>query len=475
MEFDLIVIGSGPGGQKAALQAAKAGKKVALIEKNPDLGGNCVHSGTLPSKSFRESIYRWSMRASGTLGKEVNFQAEDAESDDSSVRFPDMQRLLRRTNRVIAVESEISQTQLKRNGVKLIVGHARFISANEIEVENGANKRRVKSNRVIIAVGSRPRNVDHLPIDGKYIFDSDNLLCLDRVPKSLAVLGGGVIACEYASMFMMACSKVFLIDRHDEILPFVDKKTADHLLERFEYYGMEMLYQAEAKSALIDQNSKTVHLELSDGSSLEVEAVLVSFGRVGNTNDLGLDKIGITPKNGLIEVDKQFQTQVKGVYAVGDVIGFPALASTSMEQGRIACCNALELTSNTSTEMNPLYPYGIYTIPEVSMVGKTEQELVKAKVDFITGEGHYREVARGQIIGDRWGLLRLHVDRSTRKLLGVHIAGDNAADLIHIGQAVMMFDGTVDYFIRTVFNYPTLAEAYKVAAYNAINQLGSKK
>jgi NAD(P) transhydrogenase len=468
MVFDLIVIGSGPAGQKAALQAAKLGKKVAIIEEAHAVGGGCVHTGTLPSKSFRESVYRWSLGSRGTLGQEK----ENAITAKKNV-LPDMQRLLRRKHRVVSAESQIIFDQLKRNNVTVYQGRASFLSANDVEVKNKKSTTKLTGSSIIIAVGARP--VSTMPVNNKTVFDSNSVLNLKNLPKTLVVLGGGIIGCEYASMFATAGTRVYLVDRRHEILAAVDREIVNRLTEMFLAQGMEIVLEAETEKIETKKikGGKGVRVFLSNGRRIDADAVLVAQGRQGNIDHLCLEKAGVkTGDRGLIPVDEHYCTNIPHIYAVGDVIGPPALASTSMEQGRLACRHAFQVDKGTMSEH---FPYGIYTIPEISMVGKTEEQLLEDNSDFVVGRSRYRELARGQIVGDRWGVLKLLVDKKTFKLLGVHILGDSAADLIHIGQAVMDLGGDVYYFIRTVFNYPTLAEAYKTAAFHAVNQIKQTK
>jgi NAD(P) transhydrogenase len=468
--FDLVVIGSGPGGQRAAMQGAKAGKHVAVVEDYPLVGGGCVHFGTLPSKSFRESVYRWSLGSQGTLGQE-----REHATVVKSQELPDMSRLLRRKDRVVSGEVQVIHDQLKRNGITLFQGRGRLTTPNTIEISStkkGASadqKETITADYVVLAVGARPVAPAHLGLDGKVVLDSNTILNLKKLPKTMMVLGAGIIGCEYASMFSMAGCKVYLVDRRHEILASVDREVVNHLVERFVAGGVEVLLEAEAQKIEKNEKGEGCKVHLSTGKKLNVDVVLVAQGRFGNTDGLGLEEVGIDrDERGLIKVDQHFRTTVPNIYAVGDVVGSPALASTSMEQGRLASCHAFAIEDSG---MPQFYPYGIYTIPEISMIGPTEEELVHRKVEFVVGRARYRELARGQIVGDSWGLLKLLVDKKTLKLLGIHIVGDNAADLIHIGQAVMAFGGDANYFIRNVFNYPTLAEAYKTAAFHAVNQI----
>lgn len=471
--FDLVVIGSGPAGQRAAIQGAKAGKRVAIIEEYDRRGGACVHWGTLPSKSFRESVYRYSLSSRGSLGQEKEHHVAIRKKRDE---LPDFRRLVRRAERVVDGEAAVIDHQLARNGVKLINGKAKLVGTHEIEVEGERGKELLKTSVIIIATGARPVAPSHISVDGKQVHDSNTILNLKEMPRSLAVLGAGIIGCEYASMFSMAGTKVHLIDRRQEILASVDREIVKQLVGRFETDGLEIFLGCEATK--LERDSKKgglLQLHLNNGKVIGVEQVLVAQGRFGNTQGLGCEAVGIeVDERGLIRVDSHFRTKVPHIYAVGDVIGPPALASTAFEQGRIATCHAFQLADGAGYAdftMPRLFPYGIYTIPEISMLGATEEELKEDKIDYVVGRARYAELARGQIVGDAWGLLKLLVDRKSLKLLGVHIIGDSAADLIHIGQAVMFLGADVNYFIHTVFNYPTLAEAYKTAAFHAVNQI----
>jgi NAD(P) transhydrogenase len=470
--YDLIVVGSGPAGQRAAMQATKAGKKVAIIEELPALGGGCVHFGTLPSKSFRESVYRWSLGSRGTLGNESEHSQHVSRK---MTDLPDMQRLLRRRNRVVSEEAKIVYDQLKRNHVAVFHGHARFVSATEVEIDSPSSKKgkqKLSAPVIIVGVGARPVAPEHLVVDGERIHDSNTILNQKELPKNLVVLGAGIIGAEYASMFSMAGTKVHLVDRRHEILASVDREIVNHLVERFVAQGVEIILKAEASDIQYNADRSGLTVRLTSGQVLETDVVLVALGRLGNTEDMGLDAVGVErDERGLIKVDAHYRTSIRGIYAVGDVVGQPALASTSMEQGRIASSNAFGLEPCV---MPRFFPYGIYTIPEISMIGDTEESLITLKKPYVVGRASYRELARGQIVGDRWGLLKLLIDPSTRKILGIHIVGDNAAELIHIGQAVMTLGGGLSYFVENVFNYPTLAEAYKTAALHAENQLRQK-
>lgn len=473
MLFDLIVIGSGPAGQRAALQGAKAGKTVAIVEDRI-IGGGCVHNGTLPSKSFRESVYRWSLGSRGTLGQESENPV--AVSKKKQLELPDMGKLLRRRNRVVDEESRVVYDQLKRNGVTVFQGRAKLLSQNDVEVDSKKGKEKLTASVIIVAVGARPVAPAHLPVDGETVLDSNTILDLKELPKDLVVLGAGIIGCEYASMFSMAGTRVYLVDRRNEILANVDREIVNHLVERFVAQGVEILLESEAvrieKKEKAGKKNGGVRVHLSNNRVIDADVVLIALGRAGNTENMGLAEAGVElDERGLVKVDGTYRSTVPNIYAVGDVKGQPALASTSMEEGRIACCHAFQIEH---IQMPTVFPYGIYTIPEISMLGATEEELIAKKADFVVGRARYGELARGQIVGDRWGLLKLLVDRKTQHILGAHIVGDNAAELIHIAQAVMAFNGDVNYFIRNVFNYPTLAEAYKTAAFHAVNQIRPK-
>lgn len=465
-DFDLVVIGSGPGGQRAAFQAAKSGKKVALIEIHAKMGGGCVHWGTLPSKSLRESVYRWSLGSKGVLGKmdQGNFVC-----DTSPIELPDMTRLMRRKERVVENESRIVEAQLIRNQVHTYLGEGYFSGDHELTVKHHDGTHSVLTTRfAVVAVGGRPVAPAQFKVDGNRVHDSTTILGLKKTPKSMIVIGAGIIGCEYASIFQAAGTKVTLIDKRPEILASVDREVVFHLVDRLMTLGMEFILEADTKS--LEALSDSVKITLSNGRVCEAEVCLVAMGRQGNTENLSLNTIGLTADaRGQIKVKQNYQTEVPWIYAVGDVIGFPALASTSMEQGRIAVCDAFQIKEHVS--LLEVYPYGIYCIPEISTIGETEESLIEKKVPFVAGRARYKEIARGQIVGDEWGILKMLVHKETRKILGVHIIGDNAADLIHIGQAVMQLNGDLEYFIRSVFNYPTLAEAYKTAAFNAYNQL----
>ena len=461
-DYDLLVIGSGPAGHKAAIQAAKLNKRVAVVEKQRPLGGVCINTGTIPSKSLREAA----LRLSGYREREI-YGASYVKSN-----IP-MRDLLFRVDQVIATEIDVVRHQLQRNQVEVIGAEASFVDPHRIRLHFGdAAAREVTAEYVTIAVGTVPADDGSGYCDRKNVFTSDDLLHMEEVPRSLAVIGAGVIGLEYACIFAALGVRVTIIDMHERLLPFVDREIMDALIYHLRdsdgtVYLNEKVSHVEA---FTDDRGSHVRVDLASGKQFVTSKVLYSIGRVGAVGALNLASAGLeADPRGRLKVNEHYQTAVPHIYAAGDVIGFPSLASTSMEQGRIASCHAF----GAATHMLPnLLPYGVFTVPGISMVGQNEEELTKAGVPYAVGRAHYREIARGQILGDRTGLLKLIFHRETRQLLGVHIIGAEAAELVHIGQAAMAFKGTIDYFVDTVFNYPTLAECYKTAAFDGINRLG---
>ncbi len=461
--YDLIVIGSGPGGQKAAIQGAKLGKRVALIEKENVVGGICTNTGTIPSKTLREAV----LHLSGYRERSIYGSAY------SNKEAPTINDLLFRANHVIRHENDVIRHQLLRNGVDLIDAKAALIEPNIIaaSTKTGQGQRIISTDKIVIATGTKAAQDAGVPFDGQTVFTSDDMLGLKRLPKSLAVIGAGVIGCEYASIFATLGVRVTLIDKRDHLLPFIDQEISDSLAYQLRQQRVALRYSEEVASLELAENNngRQVIIKLTSGKTVVTSAALYSIGRIGNSEELNLESVGLkTDDRGRLKVNSSYQTDVPNIYAVGDVIGFPSLASTSMEQGRIAVCNAF---NHPYVSMAGLFPYGIFTIPEISMVGRTEEDLTKAGVPYEIGRATYREIARGQIIGDQIGLLKLLIHVETHKILGVHILGEGASELVHIGQAVMAHEGTVEYFINSVFNYPTLAECYKTAAFDGINRL----
>jgi NAD(P) transhydrogenase len=461
-DYDLIVLGSGPAGQRAAIQAAKLGKRAVVIEHRRVVGGVSVNTGTIPSKTFREAVLHLSgYRERGIYGSSYRVKENIT-----------MEDLVFRVEQVVRTEIDIIRNQLARNRVELIEGHGRFTGPQEIEVDTGSGSRLIKGARIVIAVGTNATRDAHIPFDGRRIVVSDDILSLNHIPRTLAVIGAGVIGVEYATMFAALGTRVTLVDKRPTLLPFLDDEISAALTYIAQQNRVTMRLGEEVDSvAAPDTDVDPIEIHLKSGKTIKADVVLYAIGRSGATAELGLDQAGVTvDARGRIEINEFYQTSVTGIYAVGDVIGFPALASTSMEQGRLAALHALGKLEHTP-KAAPLFPFGIYTVPEISMVGKSENDLTAEGVAYEIGKANYREIARGQIIGDRTGMLKLIFDPTTHKLLGVHILGEGASELIHIGQAVMAHEGTIDYFVDAVFNYPTLAECYKTAALEGINRL----
>jgi NAD(P) transhydrogenase len=463
-DYDLIVIGSGPGGQRAAIQAAKLNKRVAIVEKKAVLGGVCINTGTIPSKTLREAV----MHLSGF--RERSFYG----SSYSVKQHITMQDLLFRTNMVIKHEQDISRHQVIRNNVDLLEGWGSLVDAHRVRIEavDGHGVQELTADRIILAVGTTATKSDKIPFDNETIFTSDEILGLTKLPRTLAVVGAGVIGTEYTTIFAALGVRITLIDKRPVLLDFIDNEIADSLAYQMRENRVTLRLGEEVSSleSVADEHGKRVKIHLQSGKTVIAEKVLYSIGRTGNTWKLGLENAGLKPDDrGRVKVNANFQTDVPNIYAVGDVIGFPSLASTSMEQGRLAACHAFNVPA---VSVPALFPYGIYTIPEISMVGRSEEELTESNTPYEVGKARYREIARGQIIGDNTGFLKLIFQQETKQLLGVHIIGEGASELVHIGQAVLSFNGTIDYFLNTVFNYPTLAECYKTAALDGLNRLG---
>ena len=463
-DFDLVVIGSGPAGQRAAIQGAKLGKHVAVVERRAVVGGVCINTGTIPSKTLREAVlYLSGYRLRGVYGASYTVK-EQVTMDD----------LLFRAEYVMRHEIDVIRHQLMRNQVELLSAEASFEDAHTLRLNyvDGRGQRMVSADNIVIATGTRPTQDKTIPLDGEHIFLSDDILKLDQLPRTLTVIGAGVIGLEYASMFAALGVRVTLIDKRDRLLPFVDHEIIDTLVYHLRQNRVTLRLGEEVSrlEPVHDKKGERVCIHLASGKQIVTQSALYSIGRTGATNALNLQAAGLgADQRGRLEVNEHFQTNVPHIYAVGDVIGFPSLASTSMEQGRLAACHAFGVEANSVPE---LFPYGIYAIPEISMVGPTEEELTEKGIPYEVGVANYREIARGQIIGDVTGLLKLIFHLETHELLGVHIIGEGASELVHIGQAVMTFGGKVEYFINNVFNYPTLAECYKTAAFDGINRLG---
>ncbi|MBE7471139.1 MAG: Si-specific NAD(P)(+) transhydrogenase [Anaerolineae bacterium] len=463
-EYDLVVIGSGPAGQRAAIQGAKLDKRVALVERKAVIGGVCINTGTIPSKTLREAVLHLSgYRERGLYGASYTVK-QNITMDD----------LLFRTDHVIRHEIDVTRHQLMRNRVEVLAAEASFVDPHTVRLNyvDGRGLRDVTTANVVVATGTNATKDEHIPFDERRIFISDDILRLDRLPRTLTVIGAGVIGCEYASIFAALGVRVTLIDKRPRLLPFVDSELVEALAYHMRQNRVTLRLGEEVGGIepFEDEHGERVRIHLVSGKQIVTEKALHSIGRTGATRKLNLPVAGLeADSRGRLKVNSHYQTEVPHIYAVGDVIGFPSLASTSMEQGRLAVCHAFGVETNSVPE---LFPYGIYTIPEISMVGRNEEELTEQGIPYEVGKAQYREIARGQIIGDNTGLLKLIFHLDTRQLLGVHIIGEGASELVHIGQAVLTFGGKIEYFVNTVFNYPTLAECYKTAAFDGINRLG---
>src|SRR5271169_733671 len=458
-EYDLVVIGSGPAGQKGAICAAKLRKKVAIIDRERTIGGVCVHTGTIPSKMFREAVlYLSGFRQRTFYGRGYVLKDRIEMSD-----------LVFRAQSVMSREVEVIKAQLRRNYVTSLAGYAHFIDPHTIEVNNSDGTQHIRGEKILIACGTRPAHDAEIPIDNKRIFDSDQIHCLEEIPRELIVVGAGIIGLEYASMFAALGVKVTLLDQRPILLDFVDREIIESLCFQLRQLGTVFRVGEKVVSVGFDEAKDRVFAKLESGKNVHGQGLLYTIGRQANSDLLNLEAAGITSDGrGKLLVNEHFQTTVPHIYAAGDVIGFPALASTSMEQGRLASCH---MFGKPSRMLPNLIPYGIYTIPEISMVGATEEELTRNKTPYESGLARYSELAKGQMLGDDQGLLKILFDPDSLKLLGVHIIGDRAAEIVHIGQAVLTMGATIEYFRDTVFNYPTLAEAYKVAALDGLNKL----
>ena len=457
-DYDLLSIGSGPAGQRAAVQAAKAGHRAAVVEKRQVLGGVCLHTGTIPSKTFREAVL-------ACVAPRPSLEGGQARESR-----PTAEQLLARVGDVVTRETNVVEDQLWRNDVELIRGEAAFRDAHTIAVRSEKGTRTVSARHVVVAVGTTPATPPGVKPDGDIILTSDDIIQLQRLPRTLAVVGGGVIGIEYASMFAALGVPVTLVEKRDRFLDFLDREIVEELMHQMRARNVTFrLGEAVEGLEVSESPTRRAVLLLESGKRIVTDMVLFSAGRVGATGALNLEAAGLqADERGRLTVDKELRTPVPHIFAVGDVIGYPSLASTSMEQGRQAACHAFGIEVGTQRYH---FPMGIYAIPEISMVGATETELTQQKVPYELGVARYKEIARGQILGDSSGLFKLLFDRRDRRLLGAHVIGVGATELIHIGQAVLGLGGGLDYLLNTVFNYPTLAECYKVAALDAFNKL----
>jgi len=456
-EYDLVCIGSGPAGQRGAVQAAKLGRRVAIVERHATVGGICVATGTIPSKTFREAVL-WTSSSSRGDG-----------STRSTMR-PTAEQLLARVDEVVTREGTVIANQLTRNGVDILAGAASFVDPHRLRIAGPAGVREITSANVLIASGTKAVPPPGVSTDGECVLTSDEIGTLKRLPRSLVVIGAGVIGIEYASMFAALGVEVTVIDRRDRPLEFIDAEIVDELIHQMRKRNVSFRFgEAVEQLEIAETPTHRAVLRLESGKRVVSDMALFSVGRVGATDALHLENAGVVADDrGRIRVDAQFRTSVPHIFAAGDVIGYPSLAATSSEQGRLAACHAL---GAPASPMAPHFPIGIYAVPEISMVGSPEHALTKEKVPYEVGVARYREIARGQILGDDSGFFKMLFHREDRRLLGVHIIGTGATELLHIGQAVLGLGGGLDYFLSTVFNYPTLAECYKVAALNAANKL----
>ncbi len=456
--YDLIVIGSGPAGQRAAIQGAKMDKRVAVIERREVLGGVCVNTGTIPSKTMREAV----LYLSGFYYQNV-YGSHHHEHQKITIS-----ELASHVQTIVQKEVEVIRDQLSRNRIELIHGIAKFTDPHTLSVASSRGEQSYGAEKIIIAAGTRPASCCEVPINGHSIVDTDHIFGMAEIPETLLVVGGGVIGVEYTCMFATLGVRVTLVEKRSRLLEFADAEMVEALSYHLRDQRVTLRLNEEVQS-VEQQPDGSVVANLESKKKLCGDALLYAVGRQGNVDDLNLPAAGIqADARGRISVDAEYRTSQPHIFAVGDVVGFPSLASVSMEQGRIAAAHAFgrDLHSNPSN-----YPYGIYTIPEISFIGKTEEQLTAEDVPYEVGMAYYREIARGQIRGDTTGRLKLIFHRENKALLGVHIIGEGAAELLHIGQAVMILGGTVEYFVDTVFNYPTLAECYKAAAFNGLNKL----
>jgi NAD(P) transhydrogenase len=458
-DFDLLALGSGPSGQRAAVQAAKLGKRAAVVEVGRSLGGVCIQTGTIPSKTFREAVLALASRPPASDGDLVPGR-------------PTASQLLSRVADVVRREAEVVENQLTRNDVTILRGRGAFQDPHSIRVTGDSGARVVTAENVVITVGTRAAEPAGAALDRDVAITSDDIMSLRRLPRAMTVVGGGVIGVEYASIFAALGIAVTLVEQRERLLDWVDREIVDELVHQMRKRNVTFrLGEGVERLAFEEGPARRAVLLLESGKRIVADLVLFSSGRIGATADLGLEAAGLqADARGRIPVDAEFRTPVSHIFAAGDVIGSPALAATSSEQGRLAACHAFGAAAGA---LEPHFPIGIYAIPEISMVGPPEQELTAQRVPYETGVARYREIARGQILGDDSGLFKMLFHREDRRLLGAHAIGTGATELIHIGQAVLGLGGGLDYFLRTVFNYPTLAECYKVAALNAANKLGT--
>ncbi len=457
--YDVLVIGSGPAGHGAAIQAAKLHTRVAVVEKTQALGGASVNTGAIPSKALREAVLHLTgFRQRGVYG--ISYKVKE----DISI-----QDLTFRCDHVIENEIQVLQSQFHRNRVALYEGRARLASSNDVEIDGATDRTTVSADKIIIAVGSAPASSPQVPVDGRSVIDSDHVYSLKSIPRTITIVGAGAVGMEYAAIFATLGVEATVVDKRREILEFLDGEILEALLYHLRQQGV--IFRLGEEVTHVETESSTVTAYTESNKRIASEVLLYTVGRNGATDGLGLESVGLeADSRGRIRVNRFYQTDVPHIYAVGDVVGFPALSSTSMEQGRIAACHALGIEI---CQISDTIPYALYTIPEISMVGGTEEQLTRGNVPYEVGMARYRETARGQIINDPVGMLKLLVHRETRKILGVHIIGEGASELVHIGQSIMGLGGSLDFLLNNTFNYPTLAECYRIAALDVFNKLES--
>jgi NAD(P) transhydrogenase len=460
--FDLLVVGCGPAGEKAGAQAAYFGKRVAVVERAAVVGGSCINTGTVPSKTLRESaLYFSGLKQRGLYGIDYSLK------DNLTVHD-----FMHHEREVVEMERLRIIKNLRLHGIELISGQAAFEDPHTITVTGASGSRRLRGEVILLATGSKPHRPPEISFDDIHTFDSDTFLQMERIPKTLSVIGGGVIGCEYASIFKALGVDVTLVDGRDRLLPFLDAEVANILRDRFLSFGMNLWFNE--RPIKVENTARCARLSMKSGKTLETEAALFAAGRRAAVDGLALEKAGLSISDkGYIGVDKNYRTIIPHIYAAGDVIGFPALGSTSMEQGRVAVCHAFGL--KYKQRVASLLPMGIYTIPEISAAGESEESCKEKGIEYCVGRASYANNARGHIVGDTTGLLKLIFAPGNRKLLGVGMIGESATELIHIGMMVLDNGLSIDEFIEQVFNYPTLSEAYKYAAYDGLGNLSGHK
>ena len=455
--YDAIILGAGPAGEAAAMKLTKSGKKVAVIDPRDQVGGNCTHVGTIPSKSLRQSVFNL-----------INFRRDPMFTKTLDYHRVPLNKVLANARQVIRRQVTTHTRFYERNQVEVIHGWASFVDAHTVKVETDDNVfETITFNKAIITVGSRPYRPDLLDFDHPRVFDSDKILQMDYVIRKIIIYGAGVIGSEYASIFTGLGCKVDLINNQTKLLSYLDGEISDALAHDFRQFGVVIRNNEEIDH--LETHDDYVILHLKSGKKIKSDAILWCNGRSGNTEGLNVEALGLKPNSrGQLKVDNTYRTDVENIYAAGDVIGWPSLASAAYDQGR---CAAAFMVGDSDAEPVSSVPTGIYTIPEISSIGKTEQELTDEKIPYEVGQAFFKDLARAQIIGEMTGVLKILFHRETLEILGIHCYGNNASEIIHIGQAVMKCNATIEYFVNTTFNYPTMAEAYRVAALNGLNRV----